>query len=140
MTLPPPCELGARNFPVSTISSAERRELPTPGDGEAVVRVETAALNFSDLLMIDDRYQVRPPRPFIPGQGMHRRRCDGQRTLGLAAGQRVASKVLWGGFADYVAVRGDMAIPIPDGMSAAAASALPSPTTPRWSRLRRARL
>ena len=33
-----------------------------------MVRVEAAALNFSDLLMIDDHYQVRPPRPFVPGQ------------------------------------------------------------------------
>ncbi len=41
---------------------------PDPGPTEALARVEAAALNFSDLLMIDDRYQIRPERPFIPGQ------------------------------------------------------------------------
>jgi len=98
---------------------------PAPAAEEAIVRVETAALNFSDLLMIDDRYQVRPPRPFIPGQEVAGTVVAAGERSGLAVGQRVASKVLWGGFADYVAVRGDMAIRVPDGVSLAAASALP---------------
>lgn len=89
------------------------------------MRVETAALNFSDLLMIDERYQVRPPRPFIPGQEVAGTVVAAGARSGLAVGERIASKVLWGGFADYVAVRGDMAIRIPDGISTAAASALP---------------
>jgi len=99
--------------------------VPTPTAEEALVRVETAALNFSDLLMIDDRYQVRPPRPFIPGQEVAGTVVAAGERCGLKVGERVASKVLWGGFADYVAVRGDMAIPVPHGISLAAASALP---------------
>lgn len=98
---------------------------PAPTAEEALVRVETAALNFSDLLMIDDRYQVRPPRPFIPGQEVAGAVVAAGKNSGLAIGDRVASKVLWGGFAEQVAVRGDMAIRIPDGVSTAAASALP---------------
>ena len=39
-----------------------------PGPGELSVEVAAAALNFSDLLMIDGTYQVKPPRPFTPGQ------------------------------------------------------------------------
>jgi NADPH2:quinone reductase len=92
---------------------------------EALVQVDTAALNFSDLLMVDDRYQVRPPRPFIPGQEVSGKVVIAGAQSGLAVGQRVASKVLWGGFADYVAVRGNMAIRVPDGVSSAVACALP---------------
>ena len=42
--------------------------VPGPGDNELLVRVDAAALNFSDLLMIDGMYQIRPDRPFTPGQ------------------------------------------------------------------------
>jgi NADPH:quinone reductase len=92
---------------------------------EALVRVETAALNFSDLLMIDDHYQVRPPRPFTPGQEISGTIVAAGAQSGLTVGQRVASKVLWGGFAEFAAVRGDMAIAIPDGITSEAACALP---------------
>lgn len=92
---------------------------------EALVRVETAALNFSDLLMIDDRYQVRPTRPFIPGQEVSGTVIAAGAQSGLDVGQRIASKVVWGGFAEYVVVRGDMAIRVPDDLSFAAACALP---------------
>jgi NADPH2:quinone reductase len=113
--------------PVPGLDRLERVEVARPAfqDHEALVRVETAALNFSDLLMIDDRYQVRPPRPFIPGQEVCGTIVAAGAGSGLTAGQRVASKVLWGGFADLVAVRGDMAIPVPDGMTSEAACALP---------------
>lgn len=98
---------------------------PTPAPEEIVVRVETSALNFSDLLMIDDRYQVRPPRPFIPGQEVAGTVALAGERSGFRVGDRVASKVNWGGFAEYVAVRGDMAISVPNDASAAAACALP---------------
>ena len=45
-----------------------RIPMPAPGPGELLVRVNAAALNFSDLLMIDGMYQIRPDRPFSPGQ------------------------------------------------------------------------
>jgi NADPH2:quinone reductase len=41
--------------------------LPAPGPGEVLVRVVAAGLNFADLLMLQGRYQVRPPLPFVPG-------------------------------------------------------------------------
>jgi NADPH:quinone reductase len=90
-----------------------------------LVRVEAAALNFSDLLMIDDLYQVRPPRPFVPGQEIAGTVVAAAENSGLAPGDRVASKVAWGGFAQYAVVRGDMAIRIPENMAACQAAALP---------------
>lgn len=98
---------------------------PVPGSGEYLVRVEAAALNFSDILMVRGHYQIRPPRPFVPGQEI----CGTIETAGpdtsLAEGDRVAGKVLWGGFADYALMRADMALGIPSQVPATEASALP---------------
>ncbi|MEJ0069025.1 MAG: alcohol dehydrogenase catalytic domain-containing protein [Pseudomonadota bacterium] len=74
----------------------ERGPRPAPGPQEAVIAVRAAALNFSDVLMLEDRYQIRPPRPFTPGQevaGVVVATGDGSR---LRVGQLVASKVVWG--------------------------------------------
>jgi NADPH:quinone reductase len=98
---------------------------PAAAAGHALIRVEAAALNFSDLLMVRGKYQVRPPLPFTPGQevaGTVTAAAPGAR---FRPGQRVASKVVWGGFAEQALVSEKMAIAVPDGMSIAAAAALP---------------
>jgi len=90
--------------------------VPEPSPGEVLVAVEFAGLNFSDILMLNDKYQVRPPRPFVPGQeiaGVVVKTPPGGR---LHVGQRIASKVVSGGFAQYALVRDDMAIPLPDAI------------------------
>ena len=100
-------------------------DMPAPvlRQDEVLVRLAAGALNFSDLLMLNGTYQVRPDPPFIPGQeiagvvvndaGRFRR------------GDRVASKVFWGGFAEYVAVRQDMAIDLPPEFEFAEGACLP---------------
>ncbi len=40
---------------------------PTPSPGELLVRVRAAAINYPDVLIIEDKYQLKPPRPFAPG-------------------------------------------------------------------------
>ncbi len=90
-----------------------------------VVRVHAAALNFSDLLMIEDKYQVRPPRPFTPGQEIAGVVVSVPEGSDCKVGDRVASKVGWGGFAEMVEVRPDMAFRIPDNISFGKAAALP---------------
>ncbi len=99
--------------------------IPVPGANEVVIRTEAAALNFSDLLMIDDTYQIRPDRPFTPGQEVAGTVVSSGCANHLSEGTRVAGKVLWGGFADYACLRADMAIRVPDGMPSTAAVALP---------------
>jgi NADPH2:quinone reductase len=100
--------------------------VPQPGPGEVLVQVDAAALNFSDLLMIDDRYQIRPDRPFVPGQEVAGTViATGSDSGSLSVGDRIASKVIWGGFSEKAVVRGDMAIRIPREMTNEAASALP---------------
>lgn len=106
----------------------EQREMPPPepGPGEVRVKVHAAALNFSDLLMARGQYQVRPAAPFIPGQeiaGVIDRVGGGASRWRV--GGRVASKVLWGGFAEFAIVRENMAIAVPDGMDFSTAAAWP---------------
>lgn len=98
---------------------------PAPAPGLALIRVEAAALNFSDLLMVRGRYQVRPPLPFTPGQEVAGTVIAATPGARLEPGRRVASKVVWGGFAEQVLVSEAMAITVPDGMDIAAAAALP---------------
>ena len=100
-------------------------DVPAPGQEELLVQVEAAALNFSDLLMIDGMYQIRPDRPFTPGQEIAGTVVDAGGAAGFEAGTRVAGKVLWGGFAELALMRADMAIPLPDDIDAATGAALP---------------
>lgn len=99
--------------------------VPEPATNEFLVRVSHAALNFSDLLMIDDKYQVRPPRPFIPGQEIAGIVEKAPAGSAFSPGDTIASKVFWGGFAEFVCVRSDMAISVPEGANLASAIALP---------------
>lgn len=102
-------------------------DIPKPDlkDGYMRVRVTHGALNFSDLLMIAEQYQVRPPRPFTPGQELVGVVDEAPAGSGFQAGDRIASKVLWGAFAEYALVRTDMAIRVPESYSLAQAAALP---------------
>ncbi len=98
---------------------------PEPGPREALIEVRAAALNFGDLLMVEGTYQVRPPRPFTPGQEVAGVVVAAGAQSGLLPGARVAGKMDWGGFAEAAIVRGDMAIPLPDGVDFATGAALP---------------
>jgi NADPH2:quinone reductase len=114
--------------------------LPVPAAGEMLVRVAAAGLNFSDLLMVAGRYQVKPPLPFIPGQEVAGvvERCD---SGAFRRGERVASKVTWGGFAEAAAVRDDMAFRLPEAIDLACAATLPVVWPTAWIALfERARL
>ena len=98
---------------------------PRPGPGELLVRVEAAAVNFSDLLMIGDRYQVRPDRPFTPGQEVAGVVEEAGPGTEIRPGARVASKLIWGGFAEKAVIRDDMAMRLSDGTAFTAGAALP---------------
>ncbi|WP_083745190.1 NADPH:quinone oxidoreductase family protein [Variovorax sp. KK3] len=105
---------------------------PVPGPGELLVKVSAAALNFSDLLMVEGRYQVRPPPPFAAGQEIAGRVVQAPAGSTLQPGDRICSKVEWGGFADYALVRETMAIRVPDTLDDAAAATLPVVWPTAW--------
>lgn len=90
-----------------------------------MVRIVSAALNFSDLLMIDDQYQVRPDRPFTPGQELAGVVTESGAGCRFTVGARVASKVLWGAFASHAIVQDRMAIAVPPTVTLVEAASLP---------------
>lgn len=56
----------SRFGPVGDLS-VEELPSPSPAEGEVVVKVEAAGLNYPDALVVQGKYQVRPPLPFVPG-------------------------------------------------------------------------
>jgi len=99
--------------------------VPEPGPQEALVKVDVAALNFFDVLMIGGKYQVRPPFPYTPG-------CEMSGTVVAAGagshfrpGERVAAQPKWGAFAEYVLVENATTNRVPDGVDAAEAATIP---------------
>lgn len=109
-------------------------EMPVPDAqaGEVLVEVHACALNFSDLLMAAGRYQVRPPLPFVPGQEIAGRIAAVGPGSARKVGERVASKVLWGGFAQYAVAREDMLVTLPDALSYAAGATVPVVWPTAW--------
>jgi NADPH:quinone reductase len=90
---------------------------PKPSAGQVVVDVHACAVNFPDMLMIQDKYQFKPGLPFSPGgevAGVVGAIGDGVN--GVAVGDRVFASTGWGGLADKVAVPAGSVIPVPEGI------------------------
>jgi NADPH2:quinone reductase len=91
---------------------------PAPlGAGQIRIAVHACGVNFPDTLIIENKYQFKPPLPFTPGgevagevvevaAGVNRTRV----------GDRVIAMVGWGGFAEEIVVDEARAMPVPDGM------------------------
>lgn len=95
-------------------------ELPEPtcGPGMVVIDVHACGVNYPDLLVIADKYQFRPPRPFAPGgevAGVVRSVGDG--VTGLACGDRVIGLVGWNGMAEQVVCPAGKCVVMPASMS-----------------------
>jgi len=90
---------------------------PTPGDGEVVVNIAACGINYPDTLIIEDRYQYKPPRPFAPGAEIAGTvHSVGPGVEGLTAGARVMAMCGWGGLAERIAVDAATCIDMPDAM------------------------
>ena len=91
---------------------------PTPGPGEVVVEVKAVGINYPDTLIIEDRYQFKPPRPFSPGAEVAGVvDAVGEGVKGVFKGDRVIAVPGWGGLVERLAVRAETLILIPDAMS-----------------------
>jgi len=96
----------------------EEVDRPEPEEGEVLVRVRSAALNFPDILMIAGKYQVKPPLPFTPGFEVSGTiHALGAGVTGVTPGKRVLAQLSLGGFAEYAAVAVAATQPIPDAMT-----------------------
>ena len=104
-------------------ATVEQLPVPLPGPGEVLVRVGAAGLNFADLLMVQGRYQVRNPLPFIPGLELAGEVvASGPGGDGPAPGTRVAAHVKCGAFAEYALVPARDLVTLPPGMPLATAA------------------
>jgi NADPH2:quinone reductase len=101
-------------------------ELPAPDvqPDQVGVRVAAAAVNFPDVLLIADSYQVSLPTPFVPGSEFAGTVDEvGCEVAGFAVGDRVTGTAMFGAFAERVAVAPAALALIPDGVEAPAAAA-----------------
>ena len=95
-------------------------EVPSPkaGTGEVVVAVKAASLNFPDVLIIQNKYQFKPPLPFSPGSELAGVVKEvGSGVTGFKPGDRVMAFTTYGAFAEEVKTEASRLIPIPEGMS-----------------------
>ena len=105
----------------------ELSELPDPvaGPGQLLVRVHACAINYPDVLIIEDKSQFKPPRPFAPGGEIAGTvETVGEGVTGWSPGDRLIAMIGHGGLAEKVAVPAAMAVPLPDGRSFVEGSAL----------------
>ncbi|NIA68151.1 NADPH:quinone oxidoreductase family protein [Pelagibius litoralis] len=99
---------------------------PLPGDGEVLLDVAAAGVNFADTLMIAGKYQERPAFPFSPGLEVAGRiKALGPGVTGLSPGQRVLALTDRGGYAEAALARAGDVFPIPDGLGWAEAAGFP---------------
>jgi NADPH:quinone reductase len=98
---------------------------PVPGAGQLLVRVKACAINYPDVLIIEDKYQFKPPRPFAPGgeiAGVVEQ--VGEGVAGWSEGDRVIAMLGHGGLAEKVLVGAATALLLPEGRSFEEGSAL----------------
>ena len=111
-------ELGTGRLELADVPS------PEPGERQVRIAVEAAAANFPDVLMLEGKYQFKPPMPFAPG-------CElagvvqavGPGVQGLRAGQRVLAVVPHGAFAEEALADVARVVPIPDAIPFESAAA-----------------
>jgi len=94
-------------------------ELPSPraGPGEVVLSVKAASVNFPDVLIIQNKYQFKPPLPFSPGSelaGVVKE--TGAGVEGFKPGDKVIAFTTYGAFAEEVKTEAARLLPLPQGM------------------------
>lgn len=115
--------LSTRPGPPETLEYADAPD-PVAGEGEVVIAVKAAGVNFPDALIIEDKYQFKPERPFAPGgevAGIIE--SVGAGVTHVKAGQRVIGSLGWNGFAERAKAQAARVLPIPDAMPFDEASA-----------------
>ncbi len=102
------------------------KELPTPqpGAGEVLLEIQAASLNFPDLLIVQNKYQMKPPLPFVPGSEyagvVH---AVGEGVKHLQVGQSVACLSGTGGFGTHTLAPAKLCMPLPPGFAPVDAAA-----------------
>jgi NADPH2:quinone reductase len=96
------------------------KDLPSPraGPGEVVVSVKAASVNFPDVLIIENKYQFKPPLPFSPGSELSGVIKEvGEGVSGWKAGDRVMAFTTYGAFAEEAKMEATRLARLPAKMS-----------------------
>ena len=102
----------------------EEVEALKAGHGQAVISVKACGVNFPDTLIIEGKYQFKPPPPFSPGSEVAGVVKEvGEDVERVKVGDRVIAFIGWGGFAEEVLVDASILIPMPHSMDFTTASA-----------------
>ncbi|MGF1430698.1 NADPH:quinone oxidoreductase family protein [Kitasatospora sp. LaBMicrA B282] len=123
-------QVGELGLPREVMRLVDEVPEPVAGDGQVLVRVRAAAVNFPDALMCLGMYQVKPPLPFTPGVELCGELPDGRRVIG----NPVAGT---GAFAEYALLDGRALFPAPDALDDAEAAALHIGYQTAWFALHR---
>lgn len=106
-----------KNGEPSAVMRLEEVDRPVPGDGQLLLKVRAANINFPDALLCRGQYQITPPLPFTPGVEICGETEDGRRVIANPA-------LPHGGFAQYAIVDAAAVLPAPDALDDAEAAAL----------------
>ncbi|MGI5406586.1 NADPH:quinone oxidoreductase family protein [Streptomyces chartreusis] len=101
----------------SEVMRLDEIDTPTPGDGQVLLKVRAANINFPDALLCRGHYQVRPPLPFTPGVEICGETEDGRRVIANPA-------LPYGGFAEFAVADAAAVLPAPESLDDAEAAAL----------------
>jgi NADPH2:quinone reductase len=97
---------------------------PVPGEGEILIDVRAAGVNFPDVLIVQGKYQFKPEPPFAPGgevAGVVR--AVGPGVTRFKPGDRVLATMIWGGYAERAVAKERQSLHLPEGFDDATASA-----------------
>jgi NADPH2:quinone reductase len=100
------------------VEALQWKELPTPEPkaGEVRVAIRAASLNFPDLLIVQNKYQMKPPLPFVPGSEYAGTvEAVGEGVKHLKVGDAVAAAGGTGGFGTHAIVNAALVMPLPAG-------------------------
>ena len=104
--------------PATSLCYEDNWAYPVCGDGEVLVDIKAAGLNFPDVLIIEGKYQFQPQLPFIPGGECAGIVAEvGAGVTHVKPGDAVICMIQTGGFASRVAALGHAVFPMPPGLS-----------------------
>jgi NADPH2:quinone reductase len=101
-------------------------ERPEPGEGEVLIEVRSAGINYADTMRRRNQYLIPQELPFVPGSevsGVVARVGEGVEDV--SAGDRVVSLIGTGGYAEYAVAPSEAIIPLPEGLDFDEAAAVP---------------
>jgi NADPH:quinone reductase len=113
-----------RSYGTPEVVQVEEIPAPAVGDGEVRVRVAAASVNFPDVLLVANQYQVSVPPPFVPGSELAGVVEEvGSGVEGVGVGDRVVGTAMVGAFATEAVVSATSVTLIPDGVDERTAAA-----------------